>query len=136
VNTESKSRIHREIYSHGIYYKAEKRQSPTLGTEHLHSSQAKYLEGLESGQLDTFICGIPAGEVPEYEVFDFEQTRILMTGWRSIIMALVKQKLVDLDKARNLFNCQSLGESDYDKMDFFKKFEFAKKLAKKEGSNA
>jgi hypothetical protein len=42
---------------------------------------------------------------------------------------LAKQKIAPLDKIRKVFECQGLGESDYDKASFFGKIEFAKRLA-------
>lgn len=134
VRTSERNRVTDEIGSFGLYHKGQRQKIDIAknrrnAVDHHHEV---YLNALESGELDKFICGVPADYVPEYDVFDFVHTRILMPGWRTIVMSLVKKKLVTLDKARKVFQCSGLGESTYDKMEFFDKFAYAKALAKAE----
>lgn len=115
----------------GIYLKNPKRQQMNVSTEDYGSvnpNHIKYLEALEKGELDSFICGICIDFIPEYDIFNLEYSRLCVPGWRSIALTLVNKKVATLDKVRKAFNCKGLGESDYDKMSFFQKLEFAKRF--------
>ena len=81
-----------------------------------------------AGLMDTFICGCNIGETPEYDRFDLDARRMIHMGWRTIVLTLVKRNICTLDRARKVFNCSSLGESDYDKLDFFAKQDFVEKM--------
>lgn len=122
----------------GIYLKQHKRQE----IKHKNDKNAVdyhhegYLTALERGELDTFICGVALDYIPEYDVFDFARNQMLMPGWRKIALRLVELKLCSLEKAKKVFECSSLGESDYDKMSFFKRLEWARKLANEVPTNA
>jgi hypothetical protein len=94
----------------------------------VHASHAKYLDALESGVMDTYVTSICLDFIPEYDIFNMEYTKLAVVGWRSIGLMLVNQKIASLDKVKKVFGCSGLGESDYDKMDIFKKIEFAKRL--------
>ncbi len=67
--------------------------------------------------------------MPEYDIFNLEYTRLAIPGWRTIALRIVEAKAAKLDQVRKAFECQSLGETDYDKKTFFQKLEFAKRLA-------
>lgn len=115
----------------GIYLKNPKRQQMNVSTEDygtVNSNHIKYLEALKKGELDTFICGICLDFIPEYDIFNLEYSRMCVPGWRSIALTLVHKKVATIAKVRKAFNCKGLGESDYDKMSFFQKLEFAKRF--------
>lgn len=90
----------------------------------------KYLGDRESGATDDFVCGIPAGWVPEGDVFD-EQGKLLARGWRSIVCFLVKSNRTTWDKARKHFGA-GIGTSTYDKADFHGKRAYVQRLTKQE----
>lgn len=75
----------------------------------------KFLDAKEAGELFEFVCGVPIEDVPEYNIFS-NRKRILARGWRNILRILIKRNLVSLAKARKVFNCSSLCESDYDNL--------------------
>ena len=115
----------------GIYLKNHKRTDTGVDSSNfgiVNPNHIKYLQALENGELDTFICGICIDFIPEYDIFNLEYSRMCVPGWRSIALTLVSKKVASLDKVRKAFNCKGLGESDYDKMSFFQKLEFAKRF--------
>jgi hypothetical protein len=115
----------------GIYLKTQKRQAMSVSRDQyglVNPNHIKYLEAVEKGEFDTFICGICLDFIPEYDIFNLEYSRMCVPGWRSIALILVDKKVATLDKVKKVFNCNGLGESDYDKMSFFQKLEFAKRF--------
>lgn len=136
IKTDERKEHAKGFHVSGIYLKASERVKLRFKNDKsaVHWKQGKYLEALERGELDRFICGVCLEHVPEYDVFCFVKNNILAPGWRKIVLKLVKYKICTLDQARNVFNRQSLGESDYDKMSFFKRLEWSRKLS--EGTNA
>ena len=117
------------LYHTGIYEKQVRQNGLSFDTRgHGDPKAEKYFAALETGQLDRYICGICIEWVPEYDVFNAEYNKVAVPGWRTILMQLVQKKLTTLDKARKVFEVPSLGEADYDRMSFFKKMEFAKKI--------
>lgn len=127
-----KSVLRPEGHRHsGIYLKNPKRNQMNVSSEQyglVSPSHIKYLEALEKGELDTFICGICIDFIPEYDIFNLEYSKMCIPGWRSVALTLVNKKITTLAKVRKAFNCKGLGESDYDKMSFFQKLEFAKRF--------
>ncbi len=117
----------------GIYLKAVKQAGLSLDTKGRgHGRVEKYYAALESGELNKFLCGVCLEWLPEYDIFNAEYTKIAVPGWRTILMQLIQKKVIDRDKARKVFSCPSLGEADYDRMSFFAKMQFAKKIDKVE----
>lgn len=88
----------------------------------------KYYAELAAGRLDKYICGVCIEWLPEFDVFNEEYSCVSVPGWRTVLLRLIESKVFKLEDARRIFNCQSLGETDYDKMSIFKKMEFAKRL--------
>ena len=127
-----KSIVRPEGHRHsGIYLKNYKREHMTIARSDygaVNPNHIKFLEALEKGELDTFICGICLDFIPEYDIFNLEYSRMCVPGWRSIALTLVEKKVATIAKVRKAFNCKGLGESDYDKMNFFQKLEFAKRF--------
>lgn len=116
----------------GLYYKAERRTQMNVDSDsygQVSPEHVKYLQALERGELDAFICGICLDIIPEYDIFNLEYTRLAIPGWRTIALRIVEAKAAKLDQVRKAFECSSLGETDYDKKSFFQKLEFAKRLA-------
>lgn len=117
------------LWHSGIYLQQVRQAGLSKGTKgHGTAQQEKFYSELETGQLDKFLCGVCIEWVPEFDIFNAEHTKIAVPGWRTILMRLIQSKLVTKDKARKVFNCQSLGEIDYDRLTFFGKLEFAKRL--------
>lgn len=127
-----KSVVRPEGHRHsGIYLKNPKRHNMGIAKENyglVNPNHIKYLEALEKGELDTFICGICIDFIPEYDIFNLEYSRMCVPGWRSVALTLVEKKVATIAKVRKAFNCKGLGESDYDKMSFLQKLEFAKRF--------
>lgn len=114
-----------------LYFKNPRREYSKIAKSDrnlVHAAHAKYLDALESGVMDTYVTSICLDFIPEYDIFNKEYTKLAIIGWRSVLLILVNKKIISLDKARKVFNCQSLGEHDYDKLGFFDKLEFAKRL--------
>ena len=111
------------LISSGIYLKNPGRSKDMTGSNKnlVIAQQRKYLEAVEAGHLDKFIIGVCLNYVPEYDIFDLERERILMPGWRTVAMRLVKMKVASLDKVRKVFQCKSLGESDWDNKNMFER---------------
>lgn len=117
------------LHHAGIYLKQVKQAGLSYDTKGRGSVNVeRYFQELESGNLDKFLCGICIEWIPEFDIFNKEYTKISIPGWRTTLLRLVQSKAIELDKARKVFNCSSLGLSDYDKLNFFAKMQFAKKL--------
>ena len=93
------------------------------------AAHAQYLDALEAGIMDTYVTAICLDFIPEYDIFNMEYTKLAVIGWRSLGLMLAKQKIASLDRIKRAFNCDGLGESDYDRASFFGKLEMAKRLA-------
>ncbi len=95
----------------------------------VNAAHAQYLDALERGIMDIYVTAICLDFIPEYDIFNMEYTKLAVLGWRSLALMLYKQKIASLDRIKKAFQCNGLGESDYDKASFFGKLEFAKRLA-------
>lgn len=117
----------------GVYYKQKKQAVKSNKVDRLHASseQQKYLNALEKGELDFYVCGICIDILPEYDIINTNYGRIVSLGWRTVLLRLVEHKITTLEKARKVFNCSSLGESDFDKANFHQKLAIIKKLERK-----
>ena len=93
------------------------------------AGHAQYLDALESGVMDTYVTAICLDFIPEYDIFNLEYSKLSVLGWRSLGLMLANLKIAPLDKIKKAFECQGLGESDYDKADYFGKLQIAKRLA-------
>ena len=113
-------------YGTGIFLKDPGRQRGATRTEMQYgtSDQQRYLEAENSGTKDRFIMGCPVEWIPEYDVFNLETGRLMASGWRSVLMHLIKRGLIDRQYARRLFDCGSLGEATYDNLGFNGKLKF------------
>lgn len=132
VKTDERVKHANDFWLSGIYLKATRQTIRGDKNYAGDTAQRKYLEELENGNLDKYICGVCLNHIPEYDIFDFELTRLLASGWRKIVLRLVKMNLCTLAEARKVFNCSALGESTYDKMKFFDRFNWAKKITQGE----
>jgi hypothetical protein len=131
VYDEKASENFRKQKVSGIYLRGGRRKGG-IATWEKHEAADKnaiaYIEADEKGEFDTFCGGCNLDEMPEYDIYDLEWGRMVNMGWRSTLLMLAKRGFINLDKARKIFNCPSLGESDYDRLDFWGKMEFARKL--------
>lgn len=118
VMTDNKKQVKGDWWTTGIYQKQGERIKKRISKGNLHYGNkfggGDYLRKVYSGEIDSFIMGCPVGWVPEYTVFDLSQFEILAMGWRPILIRLAEKRLISVEKARKVFNCPSLGLSDYD----------------------
>lgn len=115
-----------------LYFKKARKSEITVqksDRNSVNAAHAQYLDALERGEMDTYVSAICLDFIPEYDIFNMEYTKLAVIGWRSLALLLVKQNLADITKVRNAFGCQGLGESDYDRANYFGKLEIAKRLA-------
>lgn len=85
------------------------------------------MEMKESGQAGEFLCGVSEW-TPEYDRFNPETGTLMMRGWRSLAMFLVRKGVCTLDRAKHVFG-SSLGETDYDRLSFEQKLSLAREEA-------
>lgn len=113
----------------GIYLKmkAQKGLSPWL-RGFGEGDAVKFCDAQASGQLDKHLCGVCIDWIPEYDVFNADYSCLSVPGWRTILLRLVATKVISLQRAQKVFDCRSLGESDYDKASYHNKLRIAKKL--------
>ena len=114
------------VYSAGIHEKFARRQEATKNIHYAKADAQKYLEQVNSGETK-FHGGIGYPWVPEYDVFDLKNNQLIMRGWRSLLTHLARVGVIDIRKARSVFGCNELGLCAYDKLDYVRKLELAKK---------
>ncbi len=132
VNTERPDKRENGHKFGGLYFKkprVEKVNVKKSDRNAVHENHAKFLDALETGQMDIYVTAICLDFIPEYDIFNMNYTRLSIMGWRSIALLLVEKKIATLEKVRKVFQCEGLGESDYDRAGFFGKIEIAKRLA-------
>jgi hypothetical protein len=124
IKIDERTSIGTGLYSTGIYLKRAERAkvNTTSGDKALiYGQQQKYLRALEKGDLDHYIMGVCLNYVPEYDIFDLAREKLLMPGWRSILLQLWRKKIINIEDAKKVFRCKSLGISDWDNLSFFAK---------------
>jgi hypothetical protein len=77
------------------------------------------MEMKENGQAGEYLCGVSEW-TPEWDRFNVETGALMMRGWRSLVLHLVRKGVCSLERARKVFS-SSLGESDYDRWSFDQK---------------
>lgn len=128
VDTENAQKIG-EYRLAGIYLKNVRQKGLSVDVQGRgHHKVDRYYQELETGNLDKYLGPVALDHIPEYDVFNAEYSNMAVPGWRTIVLRLVQQKVCSLERARKVFNCAGLGDSDYDRMSFFKKMQYAKKL--------
>ena len=98
-----------ELLSTGIYFKDE------------NPDKFSGIQELEN-QPDLYLGWITVKHVPEGNWYS-DRGRVIARGWREILLNLASKKYIDLQKARKVFDCPSLGLSDYDKLTQEQKFQ-------------
>ncbi len=128
VKTDIVNHMHCGLVSSGIYLKNPKRSKDTTGSGKnlIIAVQRRYLEAMETGQLDKFVMGICLNYIPEYDVYDLERERVLMPGWRTVAVRLARANIASLDKLKKVFKCRSLGETDWDNANLYERIRKAK----------
>jgi hypothetical protein len=128
VNTDNVNRVSAGVFTTGIYVRAagQSKKVEGVNTNYAQSDASRYLRELRSGQLDAFVCGVSVNFVPEYDIYDLDREKILMPGWRTIALTLVRKELCSLEKAKRVLKCNSLGESDYDRLPFAQRLQWSK----------
>lgn len=128
VHVDEVNNMHCGLVSSGIYIKNSTRAQDNTGSgkNYANAQTRKHLEDLESGQRAKFVMGVCLNYVPEYDIYDLTRDKILMPGWRTIATRLVKLDIVTLDKAKKVFKCRSLGETDWDKARLYQRIRWVK----------
>lgn len=106
-----------EWRSIGIYYRRTVQEAKMTSALMAHASddERAYIKRREEG--DEFVSGVTINWVPEHPKFS-PKGKLLAKGWRSIVLELVRKGFVSIDRAKKVFNCPSLGESDFDKLSY------------------
>lgn len=120
------------VYVGGIYLKETGGRGTRLtgsdwNAASISAAQRRYREDLVSGNLDKFICGVSFNGVPEYDIYNLDTSDLVMPGWRSIAKVLALKKVASWDQIKRAFRCNSLGENDYDKLNFYGKLAMMRK---------
>jgi hypothetical protein len=110
-------------------YKRNGKRGQRNYNDHVASNDAqKYLERVNSGEAQ-YLGGITYPEVPEYDVFNYENNTLLRKGWRTFLLQLVEKKICSLDEARRAFQVSSLGTSTYDRSSYERRLAWSKENA-------
>lgn len=120
INTDDKRLVRGDWWTTGIYLKDSggRKGRSSSAMANVSTEAQKLLRDTMDGHVNKFVCPCPVNFIPEYDVFYFERheaPKIMAMGWRSILVSLAKRGLVDLGKAKKIFNCSGLGESNYDR---------------------
>lgn len=104
----------------GVLRRVNKRKEVTSSAKLSESDSAthRFLTEEAQGVKDEFLFAVPYPYVPEYDEIDNQTGRVLKKGWRSIALQLVSKNVCTLSRARHIFQCPSLGETDYDKLGY------------------
>lgn len=132
IDTESAKVRENSLRFAPLYFKKARRGESSVqkyDRNIVNAGHAQYLDALESGVMDTYVTAICLDFIPEYDIFNMEYTKLAVIGWRSLGLMLAERKIAPLDRIKKVFECEGLGESDYDKASFFGKLEIAKRLA-------
>jgi len=114
----------------GIYQRVPKVKISRINKFDWHQADARqqrYLRDSTEGHMDKFICGVAIDHLPEYDVFNLDEGTLSCPGWRSIAHMLIKQKIASPERIKKLFRCSSIGEADYDKLDYMGKLNLIRK---------
>lgn len=89
---------------------------------------AQRLEDADKGHVDIMLSNVPYPEVTEHEILSEDGMMIARKGWRSIVKDCVLKEAFSWEKAKKVFG-SSLGEHDWDKLDYYGKEAALKKEA-------
>jgi len=132
IDTSKKETRENGLKFSALYLKRPRKQRVNVAESSrniISEGHAKYLDAVETGQLDIFVTSICLDFIPEYDIFNMEYTKLAVLGWRSLGLMLIKRKIASAEKVKKGLECAGLGESDYDRASFFGKIEIAKRLA-------
>jgi hypothetical protein len=115
----------KDSYSVAVYKRNGKRFSRTANDQVVSNDAQRYLERVNSGETE-YLGGISYPEVPEYDVFNYENSTLLRKGWRTFLLQLVEKRICTLDEARKAFRCPSLGASTYDRSSYERRLAWSK----------
>lgn len=111
----------REVFGYpavGLYRRRNRREDFGLLAGNATKDDKNLLQDLQSGARDEYLCGIPVGWVPDLPLFDRQSRKLAAPSWRDILLKLSRKGVIDLYRARRVFNDGSLGERDFDRLDF------------------
>lgn len=102
----------------GLYRRRNRREDFGLLATNTSKDDEKLVTELQSGVRDEYLCGIPVGWIPDLPAFDPGTRKLAAPSWREILLKLSRKGVIDLYRARQIFNAGSLGESDFDRLSF------------------
>lgn len=116
-----------ELGSTGIYLKRRDPSGQSLANEvtsavlgkpgSVSAKDARYLK-----EADLYLGGVTLKHIPEGNVYNPDQS-LWAKGWREILLNLIASRVVHVERARKVFECPSLGYSDWDNMSDLQKYE-------------
>jgi len=120
VMTDRRVEVLSEIPSHPLMLNFGERgkRFNSWGKHYMDTTTQKYMEMKENGQAGQYVCGVSSW-TPEYDWF--EGGVLKARGWRSLALFLVKKGICSIERARRAFNCESLGTTDYDRLEYDQK---------------
>jgi hypothetical protein len=133
INEKNRKEVRPGYYTTGIYLKEAGKHKRGLTDRQMgyaDADQRRRLEDDYAGHIDKFLCGCPTEWVSEWDLFDLERNMIIAIGWRSILKQLIRKGAFTLNRARKEFNCSSLMEADYDKLNLGGKLKLVKRGAR------
>lgn len=116
-----------ELGSTGIYLRDLRNQDDEALAKQIKTANLKPKAGVSARQAryystaDTYLGGCTLRYVPEGNVY-LPDKSLWAKGWREILLTLAKHKIIDLQKARKIFRCPSLGVSTWDTLSDDAKF--------------
>lgn len=120
VDLSTSNYVTKGVRATSILYKNAKKWRRDMNEQQLQFADNKtqaFLKANYEGHMDQVVGATPTFWVPEHDVFDLESGTVIMRGWRTSVLLLVKRGLCSLDRAKRIFG-QSLNEYDYDKLSY------------------
>lgn len=136
IDESKRTHVEGEYYSAPLRLSLGKQRKALTSADYaqIGGAEEKFIRDQDSGLVPEFMCSIPVGWVPEYDIFQYDKAKhrqtLVARGWRSILLNLVAKKAISLDKARAVFECGDLGMKSYDKLDGGQKLAMASKTRK------
>jgi hypothetical protein len=115
-----------ELGSTGIYLKRRSIDAQKIANEADHTNFIKK-DCITAGAMrnlrdnDEYLGMTTLRHIPEGNQYLPDQS-LWAKGWREIVLAIVKRGHCTLERARRVFECPSLGQSDWDRMSDLQKF--------------
>lgn len=110
-----------ELLSTGIYYK-ELKTDPGFNLNDLSGKDYSNARKQFVENPDIYLTWCTIKHIPEGNWYN-EKGKLIAKGWREILKFLSEKGYFDLKRAAKVFNCSSLGYSNYDSLNHDQKFQ-------------